>query len=76
MKTRPRYEVMTLPRTTKDILAYADELAKQFEDYQPREGDRRDAAVLAAQRAAPAPAPKPSVSSSTTSSQRKHGLPW
>ncbi|TQC43957.1 hypothetical protein EEB14_40185 [Rhodococcus sp. WS4] len=42
-----------MPRTTKDILAHADELAKKFEDYQPREGDRRDAAVLAAQRAAP-----------------------
>lgn len=41
-----------MPRTTKDILAHADELAKRFEDYEPREEDRRDPDALAELRAA------------------------
>lgn len=41
-----------MPRTTEEILAHADELAKRFEDYEPREEDERDPAVLAQLRAA------------------------
>lgn len=28
-----------MPRTTDEIIAHADELAKRFEEYEPREGD-------------------------------------
>jgi len=28
-----------MPRTTEEILAHADELAKRAEDYEPQEGD-------------------------------------
>lgn len=30
---------MTTPRTTEEILAHADELAKRFEDDEPQDGD-------------------------------------
>lgn len=29
-----------MPRTTEEILAHADELARQAEDYEPKPGDR------------------------------------
>lgn len=31
-----------MPRTTEEILAHADELAKQFEAYDPNPGDREN----------------------------------
>jgi hypothetical protein len=31
---------MTMPRGTEEILAQADELARMFEDYDPKPGDR------------------------------------
>ena len=33
---------MTMPRSVEDILKHADELAKRFEDYQPKAEDERD----------------------------------
>ncbi|MEN8115012.1 MAG: hypothetical protein ABFS21_11570 [Actinomycetota bacterium] len=30
-----------MPRSIRDILNHADELAKRFEDYEPNEGDER-----------------------------------
>ena len=36
-----------MPRTIKDILDHADELAKRFEDYEPSATDERDPAVFA-----------------------------
>ena len=66
-----------MPRTTKDILAHADELAKRFEDYEPREGDRRDPAALAELRAAVvarADAERQLVDHIVAA--RKRGLPW
>jgi hypothetical protein len=33
-------EVMSMPRSIQEILDYADELAKSFEDYDPAEGDQ------------------------------------
>jgi len=33
-------QVMTMPRGTEEILAQADELARMFEDYDPKPGDR------------------------------------
>ena len=36
-----------MPRTIKDILDHADELAKSFEDYEPSVTDERDPAVFA-----------------------------
>ncbi len=44
--------VKTMPRSVKDILDHADELAKRFEDYEPADGDERDPAVFAALRSA------------------------
>jgi hypothetical protein len=41
-----------MPRTVEEILAHADELAKRFEDYEPRPGDAKDAAPLRAVREA------------------------
>jgi hypothetical protein len=35
-----------MPRSAKEILARADELARRFEDYEPEPGDLRDAAAL------------------------------
>ncbi len=33
---------MTVPRSVPEILAHADELARRFEDYEPRPDDERD----------------------------------
>jgi len=41
-----------MPRSVKDILDHADELAKRFADYEPAEADERDPAVFAALRSA------------------------
>ncbi|ABH00952.1 conserved hypothetical protein (plasmid) [Rhodococcus jostii RHA1] len=41
-----------MPRTTEEILAHADELAKRFEDYEPKQEDERDPRALAAIRTA------------------------
>jgi len=37
---------MTMPRTLQEILDHADELAAQFEAYEPRDEDHRDVAPL------------------------------
>lgn len=41
---------MTMPRTVQEILDHADELARQFEDYEPDPTDRRNPEALAAVR--------------------------
>lgn len=41
-----------MPRSVKDILDHADELATRFEDYEPAAGDERDPAVFAELRSA------------------------
>lgn len=57
-----------MPRTSKDILAHADELPKRFEDYEPREQDRPTRLGLA---------PTPSVTLlEHVVAVRKQGLPW
>lgn len=43
---------MTLPRSVKEILDHADELAARFEDFEPSKGDERDPASYVALRAA------------------------
>jgi hypothetical protein len=35
-----------MPRSAEEIRAHADELARQFEDYDPQPGDIRDARAL------------------------------
>lgn len=35
-----------MPRTTEEILAHAEELARRFETYEPHPGDARDARAL------------------------------
>ena len=35
-----------MPRTTDEILAHADELARQFQDHEPAPGDVKDATAL------------------------------
>ena len=37
---------MTMPRSVEDILRHADELAKRFEDYEPKAEDERDLDAL------------------------------
>jgi hypothetical protein len=37
-----------MPRSAREILARADELARRFEDHEPAAGDVRDAAALRA----------------------------
>jgi hypothetical protein len=39
-----------MPRTINEILANADALARQFEEYEPQPGDDKDAAPLRAVR--------------------------
>lgn len=39
-----------MPRTVKDILEHADELAARFENYEPNADDERDPATFAALR--------------------------
>jgi len=41
---------MTVPRSVKDILEHADELAARFENYEPNDEDERDPAAFAALR--------------------------
>jgi hypothetical protein len=43
---------MIMPRTVRDILDHGDELAKRFEDYEPRPGDERSPESFAALRRA------------------------
>ncbi len=38
---------MDMPRSVKDILDHADELAQPFEEYEPLPADERDPAVFA-----------------------------
>ena len=52
-------EVTTMPRSLTDVLAHADDIADEFESYEPRDADRRPAEPLLAARLAvaqPAPA--------------------
>lgn len=66
-----------MPRSTKDILAHADDLAKRFEDYEPREEDRRNPAALAALRtavAARAEAERKVLDGVVLA--REQGVPW
>jgi hypothetical protein len=41
-----------MPRSIDDLLAQADELADRFEDYEPREDDRGEPALIALRRTA------------------------
>lgn len=41
-----------MPRSIQEILDHADELAKQFEDYEPSDGDERPVEEYLLQRAA------------------------
>jgi hypothetical protein len=43
---------MTMPRSIDDLIAHADELAERFEDYEPRDEDRREPPLMALCRAA------------------------
>jgi hypothetical protein len=44
--------VIIMPRSTKDVLSHAEELAQRFENYEPGPEDERDPVVLQALRAA------------------------
>jgi len=41
-----------MPRSIDDLVAQADELADEFEGYEPREADRGEPALMALRRAA------------------------
>lgn len=52
MPARPKFsEVTTMPRSIQEILDHADELAKQFEDYEPSPDDERPVGEYRLQRA-------------------------
>jgi len=45
-REREGNEVIIMPRKTEEILEHADELARRFEDYEPRPGDAVEITAL------------------------------
>jgi hypothetical protein len=70
-------EVTTMPRTVKDILEHADELAKRFEDYEPSPDDEREPEVFAAlRRSVLARSEAERSISQAVTEARSHGYSW
>ncbi len=66
-----------MPRTAKDILDHADQLAKRFEDYQPKPEDERDPDVyLALRHAAEDRADAESSMQRAVADARRDGWSW
>ena len=75
MRAREKFsEVMRMPRTIKDILDHADELAKRFEDYEPSPTDERDPAVFSELRRAVLSRSMPNARSETRSNTRENAF--
>ena len=51
--------MITAPRTVQDTVDHGDELAKRFEDYEPRPGDERSAETFTVLRRAVWSGPRP-----------------
>jgi hypothetical protein len=65
-----------MPRSIQEILDHAEELAKQFEDYEPNDGDERPVAEYLLQRAVIERARGERHLADAVESARTAGLPW
>jgi len=66
-----------MPRSVDDILKHADELAKKFEDYEPKADDERDVgAVNALRHAVLARSDAERTVRDAVDSARRAGLSW
>jgi hypothetical protein len=65
-----------MPRSIQEILDHADELAQQFENYQPSERDERPAEEYALERAVVAQARGERQILDAVAAARKKGISW
>jgi hypothetical protein len=65
-----------MPKTIQEILDHADDLAQQFEDYEPTESDERPVAEYLLQRAALARANAERQIMDAVESARTKGISW
>jgi hypothetical protein len=65
-----------MPRSIQEILDQADELAKRFEDYEPREGDQVPVEEYLLRRAALARARSEREVVDAISAARSSGISW
>jgi hypothetical protein len=65
-----------MPRSIQEILDHADELAKQFEDYEPADGDERPVEEYLLQRAALARARSEQQVLNAVIAARASGASW
>ncbi len=65
-----------MPRSIQEILDHADELAQQFEDYEPAEGDERPVVEYMLRRAVIERARGERQVASAVEAARAAGLPW
>ena len=68
--------MILVPRTIQEILDHADELAKRFDDYEPREGDETPVAEHLLRRAALARARTERQVVEAVETARTDGLSW
>jgi hypothetical protein len=69
--------VIDIPRTVKDILDHAEELARRFESYEPAAADERDPQVFAALRdAALSRSNAEQAIIAAVGDAREHGYSW
>lgn len=65
-----------MPRSLQEILDHADELARQFEVYEPAEGDERPVEEYLLRRAAVARARSEQQVLDAVTAARAAGIPW
>ncbi len=65
-----------MPRSIQEILDHADQLAEQFEDYEPAPGDERPVEEYLLQRAALARARSERQIIDAVTAARSAGIPW
>lgn len=65
-----------MPRSIQDILDHADELARQFEDYEPNPDDEVEVAAYLLRRAALARARSERQVAEAVAAAREAGLSW
>ena len=65
-----------MPRSIQEILDHAEQLAQQFEDYEPAPGDERSVEEYLLQRAALARARSERQIIEAVTSARSAGIPW
>jgi len=65
-----------MPRSIQEILDHAEQLAQQFEDYEPAPGDERPVEEYLLQRAALARAHSERQIIDAVAAARSAGIPW